>query len=391
MRWLRSSLVTTYVFVVALNINMAGFYALAPTFKDDLGLSGTQRDVLFAGSGLAMLLAALPTGSLSDRFGARRVSMVAMWLLVLSAVGHAVAVDFWSLLGARIVFALAFTGMLTASMAWLSDSVDVVHRARAIGGIMPSAATGMLIGPYLAGALADASSIELAYAVLAAISLVPLVQSFWTPRIATRPVGGTPLAQMLRALGQPVVAAAVILNFLGIGIDVAINLLVPQQLDDNGLGAAARGAILSGGGVVFVLTALLLLRRANGVVNLRTAALAATLMGLVLIPLAVSEATVPQAVGTIVRGGIFALVFVVSYPLGALGALAGGLAIGASAGLMMLATGLGNTIGPITAGRIADGIGSGAFYALLAVIAVLAGAWMAWLSRRVSFRPADEG
>lgn len=389
MRWLRSPLVTTYVFVVALNVNMAGFYALAPTFKDELGLSGTQRDVLFAGSGLAMLLCALPTGSLADRFGARRVSIWSMWLLVLSAAGHAVAVDFWSLLGARIVFALAFTGMLTASMAWLSDSVDVVHRARAIGGIMPSAATGMLIGPYLAGAVADASSIELAYTVLGAIAIIPLAQSFWTPPIAVRPVGGTPLVQMLRALGQPVVAAAVVLNFLGIGVDVAINLLVPQQLDDNGLGAAARGAILSGGGVVFVLTALALVRRANGIVNLRTAALAATLLGLVLIPLAVSEATGPQATATIVRGGIFALVFVVSYPLGALGAVAGGLAIGASAGLMMLATGLGNTVGPITAGRIADGIGSGAFYAILAAIAVLAGAWMAWLSRRVAFRPAD--
>jgi predicted MFS family arabinose efflux permease len=382
----RSPLVAAYVFVTVMNANLGGFYALAPTFRDELGLSGTERDILFSGPGLVMLTLALPLGNLSDRLGARRVSLAAIALLAVSALGHAVAVDFWSLLGARLVFAVAFTGMLTASIAWLSESVGAGARARAIGGVMPIAGLGLLGGPYLAGALVDASGTELAYGVLCGLSAFSLGLALASRAGERSAVQRTPLGLTLRALGEPVVAAAVVLTLLGIVVDVVLNLLVPEQLDENGLSAGQRGAVLSAGGIVYVLVAVICVRMAHRLVNIRTAGVAAVLCGLVFAPLALSEATGPQAAGMIVRGAVLALLFTVSYPLGALGAHAAGTGMGVAAGLVMLATGVANTVAPIGAGRAAEAIGSTGLYAGLGAASVLAGAWMLTVARRAAAR-----
>lgn len=388
----RSPLLAAYLFIIVMNLNLGGFYALAPTFRDDLGLSGVERDILFTGPGLVMLVLALPLGGLSDRLGARRVSIVSIVLLALSALGHAGAVDFWSLLAARLVFAVAFTGMLTATIAWLSDSVRPESRPRAIGGLMPTAGTGLLAGPYLAGALTDASGTALAYAVLCALCLIPLVLAVGSRTGETRGPGErTPLRVTVRALAVPVVGAAVVLTLLGIMVDVVLNLLVPQQLDDNGLSAGERGALLSAGGGVYVLGTLLCVRMAHRLVNVRTAGIAAVLTGLVFVPLAVSDATGAQATGMIVRGAALALLFTVSYPLGALGANAAGLGIGVSAGLVMLATGLANSVAPIGAGRAADALGTTGMYATLGCTCVVAGAWMLVLARREVRTTATRG
>jgi MFS family permease len=370
-----------YSFVTMANVNMAAFFALAPNFRDDLDLSGTQRDVLFTGTGIAMLLLALPLGSYSDRVGARRVTLITVTLTVVSAVGHAVAVDFWSLLGARVLFAIGFTGMLTAAMAWLAGATTPERQARAIGGIMPCAGVGQLAGPYLAGALADASGTRLAFGVVCGLTLVPLVLGLRAPA-ASAPAGdGTSLRTSLAAMRAPIVAAAVVLTTLGIAVDTSLNLLVPQQLDDNGLSAGERGAILSAGGAVFVLSALVAVRRAHLLTNVRVAGITAILSGLVLIPLVISEATGPQAITMIVRGIVLSVLFVVAYPLGTLGANASGLPLGAAAGLLMLATGVATTVVPLAAGRGADAIGSGGFYAILAAIAIAAGTWMLSVTR----------
>lgn len=378
--------VAVYSFVVLANVNLAAFFALAPTFREDLGLSGAERDVLFTGTGIVMLALAMPMGTWADRLGVRRVTLVTAGLLVVSALGHAVAVDLWSLLAARIVFAAAFTGMLTAAMAWLAGATPPERQARAIGGIMPCAGSGLLVGPYLAGALTDASGTRLAYAVLCVLSLAPLVLGLLAPVGAPIDVAPTPLGVTLAALRAPIVAAAVVLALLGIVLDTSLNLLVPQQLDDNGLSAGARGAVLSIGAGVFVATALVAVRRAERLTTLRAAGMVAMLGALAVVPALLSDSTAAQATTMVVRGLVLSFLFVIAYPLGTLGAFVEGIPLGASAGLLMLATGVGNTGAPLAAGRGADALGGTALYAILAGVAAVTGLWMLWLSGRTATR-----
>jgi len=372
--------VPAYAFAVIANVNMFSFFALAPTFRDDLGLSGTERDILFLATGATQLVMAMPLGSLADRFGSRQITMISIGLLALSALGHAVAVDLWSLLAARVVFSAAFTGMVTAAIAWLASAVRPERRAHAIGGIIPCAGVGQLAGPYLTGALTDASGTTLAYAVLVVLSLVPLALAFFTPEAATEAAAArterTPMSVSLRALRAPIVLVAVVLTILGIVYDTTLSLLVPQQLDDNGLSAGARGAILSAGAAVYLVAALLAVRRAHRLTSVRGAAVCAALAALVLVPAVLSDASAAQAATMVARGAVLSVLFVVSFPLGTLGANASGVPLGAATGLLTLATGVAATATPLAAGRAADALGSTIFYAILGGAAIAASVWM---------------
>lgn len=370
-----------YFFIVTANINLVAFFALAPTFRDDLGLTKFETSLLFTGAGLMMLFAALPLGFFADRIGRHRVAVAAATLIVVSSVGHAVATDFWSLMAFRMLFGLAFTGMLTAGIAWTVLSVAPRDRPRAIAGVIPIAATSVLIGPYLAGSLTDIGGTGLAYAVLAGLSGLSLV---W---LALSPAGDRERheqpspRELVRVVRSTVVLAAFILLFLGVLVDVMVNVLVPLQLDENGLSASAIGAILSAGGVLYVISSLVAVRNADRIVNLQTAGVAGLLIALTLVPLAASSATAMQAAGTIARGIALGLCFTVAFPLGALGATAMGVGLGAANGALMVASGLANAAGPIGSERVANAVGVTWTFAGLAVACAVAGVWMIHAAR----------
>src|SRR5687767_4869577 len=81
---------------------------LAPTFADEFSLSGVQAGMILAASSLAALAVALPLGVLADRIGARWVTIASACLFTLSTLGQGLAVDFWTLLGSRVAFGVAF-------------------------------------------------------------------------------------------------------------------------------------------------------------------------------------------------------------------------------------------------------------------------------------------
>jgi predicted MFS family arabinose efflux permease len=359
--------------VVVTNVNLAGFFAVAPTFRDDLGLTKVETSALFAVVGVVVVLLAIPLGLISDALGARRIAAAAAVLLAASALGHAVAVDLWSLLAARIGFGLAFAGMLTGATAWLAGSVAPARRASALGGVMPSAGAGALIGPLLAGTLTDARGTGLAFAVISVLGMVCAAWILLVREGANARPDVAPLAAMRRAVRAPALIAGATLMLLGVVVDVVVNLLVPLQLDENGLSASEIGAVLSAGGVVYVVAGLAAARRADRIVGLVAAGVSGLLVAAVLVPLAVSGDTVPLAAATIVRGVALGLLFTVAFPLGALGAVAAGAGLGASNGLLMLAAGVGNAAGPLGGAAAASAVGDRWVYGGLSALCAIAG------------------
>lgn len=381
---MRRPLAAGYAFIITANMNLVAFFTLAPTFRDDLGLTKFETSLLFTGAGVMMLVTALPLGFFSDRIGRHRVAVAAAALIVVTAIGHAAATDFWSLLAFRLLFGLAFTGMLTAGIAWTVLSVAPKSRARAIGGVMPVAASSVLIGPYLAGALTDIGGTRLAYGVLAALSGLSLIWLAFSP-VGDRERHEQPAPrELLRVMRSTVVLAAFVLLFLGVLVDVMVNVLVPLQLDENGLSASAIGAILSAGGVLYLLSSLIAARNADRIVNLRWAGVAGLLIAVTLVPLAASSATGMQAAGTIARGLALGLCFTVAFPLGALGATAMGVGLGAANGALMVASGFANAAGPIGGERVANAIGGTWAFAGLALACAVSGLWMLHAARAPS-------
>jgi predicted MFS family arabinose efflux permease len=357
------------------------FFAVAPTFRDELGITDFETSLLLTVAGAMVLALSVPFGFLADRLGRHRVAIAAAGFVTASAVWHALATDYWSLMAARAVAGVGFAGMLTAGIAWTASSVPPERRAKALGGVIPAAAVAALVGPLLGGQLTNLGGTELAYVVLALLSGLALA---W---VAICPAGDTTRhpqpsrRELSRILRSAVVLTALALMLLAVLVDQMVSLLVPLQLDENGLSAGTIGAILAAGGVLWVLFALTSVRFAERIVNLRGAGLVTLAIALPLIPLALSTSTAMQATGAISRGIVLGISFTIAFPLGALGAEAMGVGLATANGALMISSGLAMTLGPIGSERVADAIGQTWTYGGLAICAAVAGTLMLVASR----------
>jgi sugar phosphate permease len=122
--------------------------------REDLGLSGRQLSVVLGAFFFAYALAQVPTGWLSDRFGARR--MLAVYILAWSVLtaGTALAQSFAALLAARLLFGVAQAGAYPTAAALLGRWVPPSGRGTAnsvvalggrLGGAAAPALTAVLI------------------------------------------------------------------------------------------------------------------------------------------------------------------------------------------------------------------------------------------------------
>src|ERR1700722_10889030 len=93
-----------------------------PAYAHRLGLSGFQQGLVLGATGLGSLAVSVPAGTLSDRFGARRITLAAGLLMAAATFGQALAGSFPALLAARLAFGAGYGVVWTAgrwpAQAW---------------------------------------------------------------------------------------------------------------------------------------------------------------------------------------------------------------------------------------------------------------------------------
>src|SRR6516162_1640461 len=119
-----------------------------PVYARQFGLSGFQQGMVLGATGLATLAVSVPAGALSDRFGARRLTLWAGWLMSAAMFAQAMAGSFPLLLAARLGFGIGFAVIWTAGLAWLAEAAP---GGPGLGGTVASAGAGGVVGPALAG------------------------------------------------------------------------------------------------------------------------------------------------------------------------------------------------------------------------------------------------
>jgi DHA2 family methylenomycin A resistance protein-like MFS transporter len=176
-----------------------------PSVRDDLHASAAALPwtvdaytVLFAG----LLLA---SGSLADRFGARRMyrgALLAFAVLCLLCAGASAA---WMLIVGRALLGLAAAGLVPASLALLAGLYpDKAHRAKAVGVWAALSALGLVAGPVLGGALVALGGWKLVFLVNPPIALIAFLgtRGFRPDRAAAaRPVDLPGLGLSVLCLG----------------------------------------------------------------------------------------------------------------------------------------------------------------------------------------------
>src|SRR3984885_1619601 len=118
-----------------------------PVYAHRFGLSGFQQGLVLGATGLATLAVSVPAGTLSDRFGARRITLAAGLLMAVATLGQAPAGSFPALLAARLAFGAGYGVVWTAGLCWLVE----VAGPSTLGGSVARAGVGGVAGPAASG------------------------------------------------------------------------------------------------------------------------------------------------------------------------------------------------------------------------------------------------
>jgi DHA1 family multidrug resistance protein-like MFS transporter len=216
-------------------------------------LSGFDQGMLLGATALSTLAVSLPTGALADRFGARGLTLAAGWIMVVAMVLEAFAPSFAALMFARLVFGAGYGIVWTAGLAWLaSASPD----GSGLGGTVASSGFGGVVGPLLAGVLAQWFGLAVPFLVAAGVFLALTVALTKVRATAAAPVArGTEgfLSSLSGLAGNRcIVASTAAVIVAGVTWSVAY-LLAPEELHAGGVSAGSIGLILSAAAVVYVI------------------------------------------------------------------------------------------------------------------------------------------
>ncbi len=369
-------------------IVLLGMVPLAPTYADQLGLTETQTGMLLGAASLAPVVIAIPVGVYADRIGARRLALAGAVVLALGTLGQGLTETFSILLVARVVLGIGSAVIWTAGTAWLSDSVSERRRSAALGAVMTVAGVGASIGPAYAGYVAEALGTGAPFLIAAAgIVVVTIV-------LATAGRGGQaehePLSirTTVRAVRREhlLIAALAITVLAGIS-DGVVGLLAPLQLDENGLSSGTIGAVFSLAAAAFLVGSTACVRLGDRVVTIGAAAAGSMALALAVVPLVASTETASIVAGVALRALAVALLYTISFPLTAKGALRTGVGRGAALGLVNVGWGTATLVGPLVAGALAETIGARVAYAAVIGLALGTAAWLLVVAR--SYAAAD--
>jgi len=395
-------------------VSAAAQFALVPVmpvYARRFGLSGFEEGMVLGATGLATLVVSVPAGTLSDRFGPRRITLAAGLLMAAATAAQALAGGFPALLAARLVFGAGYGMVWTAGLCWLAGAA--AGGPPALGGSVASAGVGGVAGPAASGALAQhlglavpllvtAAGLAVITAGLAVLRVPPGPAVPRAARAATLP-GLRAVAANRNLVGA---AAAVVAAGLSTGV---CTLLVPARLHAAGASPGQIGLAFAASGVLFAIGSAL-----TAAAGRRAVSLPVTCGGLFVLAGALSLAVVgttplPLVVMLCVTTAARSVLWTVSYPLAASAGQPGSgepgsgqpgsgepgsgepgpSGLGATVGLLNVIWAATAVLGPLAAGLAAEHLGSGVAFGLTQVAcaaALAVAATVTWRGRNPSAR-----
>jgi MFS family permease len=122
----------------------------------------------------AAFLGALVFGRIADLVGRKRVYWLVAAIMVVAALGSALAPSFWVLIGFRFLLGLGVGGDYPVSAVLMTEYANRQDRGRLVGLVFSTQALGLIVGPVIALALLGAgTSGDIAWRVLLALGAVP--------------------------------------------------------------------------------------------------------------------------------------------------------------------------------------------------------------------------
>jgi MFS family permease len=359
----RSFRLLIYGLILASAAAQFALIPVMPVYAHRLGMSGFQEGMVLAATGLASLAVSVPAGTLSDRFGARRLTLAAGAVMAAAMLAQALAGSFGLLLAARLAFGVGYGVVWTAGLCWLAGAAG---GPPALGGSIASAGVGGVAGPAASGALTQ--HLGLAVPLLAAAAgFAVITAGLAVLRVPPVPAAPRSAAAGLRAAARDrdVIGAAAAVIVAGLSTGVCA-LLVPAQLHAAGASTGRIGLYFAAAGILFAAGSAL-----TAAVGRRAVNLPVICAGIVAVTAALwigALSTTPLAIVVMLCAatGARSVLWTVSYPLAATAAGRGGTGLGAAVGLLNGIWAATAVLGPLTAGLAAEHLSARAAFGLTA-------------------------
>jgi MFS family permease len=353
---------------------------LLPSYAHRFQLGGVRVAALLAATGVAALVISLPAGALSDRFGARILTLWSGWLIVASTLGQAFAPSFAFLLVTRVVFGLGYGIVWTAALTWLARASG---DETSLAGTITASGFGCIVGPAFSGFIAQYFGLPAPF-VVAAVLVVAV-----TVMLTTIDLEGASFGERTRVMAS-VRAAAIDFKVLGATVAVAIagasaalvTLVAPLELHSSGISEGSIGVAFSAAAVLFILGSIATKRVGLRAVRLKAILGAGLVLALVMSPATASAAPLFVVVMLCATSAVRSVLWAVAYPLGASGANQAGIGLGVVMGLLNLIWALATVVSPLVAGALIGPFGARGTFAIAQVV-LAAGLAIGWLGFHV--------
>ncbi|HEX4011095.1 MAG TPA: MFS transporter [Solirubrobacteraceae bacterium] len=390
-----------YALFLVAGVAQAAIVPLLPRLAGRYDLSGAQTALLLALPGLATLAVSVPSGLAADRLGARRVTLGAGLLLALACVAQAVP-SLPVLLAGRIVFGVAFGVVWTTGMAWLAELDDGSGRS-VLGPSVTCSSVGIMLGPAVAGILAQDGGLGApfaAVAVAAALVLVPLIAGTATAAAGLvdepRPIdpGDLPpdVAYAQPAVGElrpsvspralvamarrPRVAAAAGALIVSGAVSSASQLLISGGLHTLGLSTGRIGLAFSVAAVAYIAVSAVVVRLGRRAQTLRTNAVTTALLAAALLPAFLHHGVVALELALLLSAGPRAVISTIAYALAAGQRSDSAGSDGVVFGMLNGAWAAATVVMPVVCGALAAGPGARGGYLAVILPCAAIGFWL---------------
>jgi predicted MFS family arabinose efflux permease len=353
---------------------MFAIVPLLPDYVDALNLSKTQAGAVIGIYSAATLLMSLPAGRIADRLGPRRITVAGVALMTVSTLAYAGADSFWMLLAARGGQGIASGISWTAGLAWLSSQTPRERRGSALGLAMTFGSVGALLGPVLAGPMANWLGIRVPFVIFAAVAAVLTVAASLPADVhggdRSDHVG---MRDTLRLVSRGhLMACAVLITTLVAAVSGVLETLVPLRMGTDGYSASAISLMLGLAGVGAAITQMAVGRAYDRVGGLRIAFASIATTCVVTAVLAVPDTALGVAIVYVLGTPAISAQYAIAFPLAAEGADEVGLPHGIVLGSVNVCWGFGFFVGPLLGAAIAEATSDRVTYLLVAMLSLAA-------------------
>jgi len=168
---------------IAIAVAMLGIGIIAPIlplYADTFGASGVMIGFVFSAFSISRALLGPLIGRFSDRVGRKRILLVGLGAFSLISVLYSLAGSIWELVMFRFLQGAASVMVTPIAQAYVGDITPKGREGRTINLLYAAMFFGIALGPLLGGQLSTLWSYHVAFGAMGGLSFIALLLIGWT-------------------------------------------------------------------------------------------------------------------------------------------------------------------------------------------------------------------